>query len=67
MEMIAEGQKVKAVHDIEGEFVSAGSTGTVTGVVDASKYGMSTLYSVLFFENGEDREPLVQREEIEPV
>ena len=67
MEMIAEGQKVRAVHDIEGEFVSAGSTGTVTGVVDASKYGMSTLYSVLFFENGEDREPLVQREEIEPV
>ena len=47
--MIAEVQKVKAVHDIEGEFVSAGSTGTVTGVVDASKYGMGTLYSVLFF------------------
>ena len=64
MEMIAEGQKVKAV---QGEFVSAGSTGTVTGVVDASKYGMGTLYSVLFFEDGENREPLVQREEIESV
>ena len=48
--MIAEGQNVKAVHDIEGEFVSAGSTGTVTGVVDASKYGMGTLYSVLFLK-----------------
>lgn len=69
MDEIREGQKVRAVRDIiEDEFMPAGSIGKVTGVVDASKYGIGTLYSVIFFdENGNDSEPLLRRDAFEPI
>ena len=65
--MIEEGQKVRAKRDIKGEAVSAGNIGTVWAVVDASKYGMGTLYSVWFVEEGEIRAPLLREQDFEPV